>query len=78
MDDQDEIQPRTRPLHKVDKYGPKIVHKAESLEARVPGLDERSDEESPGGFDSTPLPYSPPGKSTTVLIFFFENNMFRY
>ena len=58
----DEVQPRTRPLDKVDKYGPKIVHKAESLEARVPGLDGHSDEVSQGGFDSTPLPYAPPGK----------------
>ena len=55
----DAIQPHPRPPHAIDKYGPKIINEAEHLEGRFVGHED--EEESAGGFDSTPVPYAPVG-----------------
>ena len=58
----DEIQPQARPLHTIDKYGPKFASKAEKLEDLAAGLaDGKSEDNAVGGFDSTPIPHAPPG-----------------
>ncbi|KAL3463773.1 hypothetical protein BJX64DRAFT_256159 [Aspergillus heterothallicus] len=56
---------QVRPQHLSDKYGPKLVDKADKLQhqavAMRPGSKEESSSQPPGGFDSTPFPQAPPG-----------------
>ncbi|KAL4737089.1 hypothetical protein BDV11DRAFT_161638 [Aspergillus similis] len=53
-----------RPQHLGDKYGPRLVDRAEKLQnqAVAMGVGSKSDSSEPaGGFDSTPFPHAPPG-----------------
>ncbi|KAI9370500.1 hypothetical protein BJX61DRAFT_88457 [Aspergillus egyptiacus] len=59
-----DIQSRVRPQHIGDKYGPKLVDKADKLQHQAVAMRTGSKTESSqpaGGFDSTPFPYTPPG-----------------
>ncbi|KAL3477843.1 hypothetical protein BJX99DRAFT_225430 [Aspergillus californicus] len=60
----DDTQTRVRRQHLGDKYGPKLVSKADKLQHQAssmkPGLKAESSQPA-GGFDSTPFPHAPPG-----------------
>ncbi|KAJ5640399.1 hypothetical protein N7528_000024 [Penicillium herquei] len=43
----------------VERYGPKLVEKADKLQSRLTMSDEHS--KPAGGFDATPIPHAPPG-----------------
>lgn len=62
----DEIEPQSRPRHPIDKYGPKFVDKVEkghdlAVNRKVAADGSSAQDKSAGGFDSTPIPYAPPG-----------------
>ncbi|KAL4880008.1 hypothetical protein BJY04DRAFT_83738 [Aspergillus karnatakaensis] len=55
---------QVRPQHLGDKYGPKLVNKADKWQHQAAGMKGGSsaDTSKPaGGFDSTPFPHAPPG-----------------
>ncbi|KAL2866781.1 C2 domain protein [Aspergillus lucknowensis] len=59
----EETLPQARPQHLGNKYGPRLVNKADKLQQAVamkPGSEAESSQ-PPGGFDSTPFPRAPPG-----------------
>ncbi|CRL28851.1 C2 calcium-dependent membrane targeting [Penicillium camemberti] len=59
----DDSQPRSLPVHPIDKYGPKFVEKADKIHRRVT----MNDESKPaGGFDDTPIPHAPPGYTLKI------------
>lgn len=45
--------------HAVDRYGPKLVEKADKLQHRMSLVGELA--KPAGGFDATPIPHAPPG-----------------
>ncbi|KAL5335251.1 hypothetical protein BJX70DRAFT_390795 [Aspergillus crustosus] len=60
----DDTQAQVRPQHLGDKYGPKLVSKADRWQHQAVAMRGSSSSESSkpaGGFDSTPLPHAPPG-----------------
>ncbi|RDW93242.1 C2 domain protein [Aspergillus mulundensis] len=63
-----DTESHVRPQHMGDKYGPKLVDKAERLQnqAVAMGVGSQSGSEPAGGFDSTPLPQAPPGYTIKV------------
>lgn len=59
----DDSQPRSLPVHPIDKYGPKFVEKADKIHRRIT----MNDESKPaGGFDATPIPHAPPGYTLKI------------
>ncbi|KAL2834513.1 hypothetical protein BDW59DRAFT_137991 [Aspergillus cavernicola] len=60
----EDTQSQVRPQHLGDRYGPRLVDKADKLQhqavAMKPGLKAESSQPA-GGFDSTPFPNAPPG-----------------
>ncbi|KAL2821026.1 hypothetical protein BJX63DRAFT_418075 [Aspergillus granulosus] len=55
---------QARPQHLGDRYGPRLVDKADKLHHQAVAMKPGSKGESsqpPGGFDSTPFPQAPPG-----------------
>ncbi|KAJ6009800.1 hypothetical protein N7499_004799 [Penicillium canescens] len=66
-----DAQPRSLPIHPIDKYGPKFVEKADKIQRRITMKDERK---PAGGFDATPFPHAPPGY-TLKITFHRANNL---
>ncbi|KAL4919389.1 hypothetical protein BDW62DRAFT_45051 [Aspergillus aurantiobrunneus] len=57
-------QSQARPQHFGDRYGPRLVDKADRLQQQAVAMGAVSKAESSepaGGFDSTPFPHAPPG-----------------
>lgn len=58
----EDAQAQARPQHLGDKYGPKLVGKADKLQQQAVAMSGGSQHGEPaGGFDSTPFPSAPPG-----------------
>lgn len=57
--DNDDVHPQARPMHAIDKYGPKFVRKTEKFQDLA--VSNSDEENSAGGFDNTPIPHAPPG-----------------
>ncbi|KAL4866399.1 hypothetical protein BDV12DRAFT_136113 [Aspergillus spectabilis] len=60
----DDTQAQVRPQHLGDKYGPRLVSKADKLQHQAVAMKGSSSGElsqPAGGFDSTPFPHAPPG-----------------
>ncbi|KAL4811555.1 C2 domain protein [Aspergillus unguis] len=59
----DTPQSQVRSQHLGDKYGPRLVDKADKLQqqASAMGVSLKDSSEPAGGFDSTPFPHAPPG-----------------
>ncbi|KAL4781161.1 hypothetical protein BJX76DRAFT_22869 [Aspergillus varians] len=59
-----DTQAQARPQHLSDKYGPRLVDKADKLQQQavaMSGASKGEPSEPAGGFDNTPFPHAPPG-----------------
>ncbi|KAJ5626060.1 hypothetical protein N7510_002369 [Penicillium lagena] len=59
----DNDMPRSLPVRPIDKYGPKLVERADKVHQRVGS---KADDKPAGGFDATPIPSAPPGYTLKI------------
>ncbi|KAJ5801442.1 uncharacterized protein N7518_003510 [Penicillium psychrosexuale] len=59
----DDSQPQPLPVHPVDKFGPKLVEKADKIHRR---LTTNEESKPAGGYDPTPFPHAPPGYTLKI------------